>query len=154
MIHHNGKPTSPPIAVARNMSQLAHDVVELAELQSALIRLELQGWWKQLVLPTMLMVTGAVLALSCLPVLIVSAGIGLAFATDWSVALCLLLAAVGAVLIAALIGAIGWMRFKAAQAPLSESRRELGRNLRWLKTVLKHRASPSAALSSTVSKGT
>jgi len=39
------------------MSQLAHDVVELAELQSALVRLELEGWWKQLVMPAALLVT-------------------------------------------------------------------------------------------------
>lgn len=149
MTHPNGKPTAPPVAVARNMSQLAHDVVELAELQTAMIRLELHGWWKKLLLPSGLLVAAAAIALGCIPILILSAAYGLAQATSLSMALCLLIAAVGAAVIAAGIGWLGWIRLQVAQAPLSESRRELSRNLRWVKTVLKYRAKPSAALNST-----
>lgn len=146
MIHHNGKTSSPPVAVARNMSQVAHDVVELAELQSALVKLELSGWWKQLVFPTVLLIIAGIVALSCLPILVLSLAYGLAALTSLELGWCLLIASASCLVIAAIIGLVGWMKLKAAQAPLTESRRELSQNLRWIKSVLKQRARPSNAL--------
>ena len=144
----NGKSTAPPLVFSRNMSQLAHDVVELAELQSALVRLEFQGWWKQLVVPCGLLIVSVVIALSCMPVLVLSAAYGLQQVTSLSLALCLLIAGGVGAAIAVVMALVGWSKLKAAQAPLSESRRELSRNIRWIKSVLQHRAGPSQALRS------
>lgn len=145
----NGRSTAPPLVFSRNMSQLAHDVVELAELQSSLVRLELQGWWKQLIVPAVLLVVAIVIGLSCMPVLILSAAYGLQQATSLSLALCLLISGAVAAVLAAMIAWLGWAKLKAAQVPLSESRRELSRNIRWIKSVLQHKAGPSQALRTT-----
>jgi hypothetical protein len=148
----NGRSTAPPVVFSRNMSQLAHDVVELGELQASLVRLEIEGWWKQLIVPAVLLVVALVIGLSSMPVLILSGAYGLQQATSLSLAVCLLISGGGAVLLAAVIGAIGWAKLKSAQAPLSESRRELSRNVRWIKSVLQHKAGPSQALRTTQPK--
>src|SRR5690242_2926374 len=59
---HNGKSSSPLVTAARDVRQVAHDVVELAELQAIMARVELQGWWKQFVVPIVLVMIAAVIA--------------------------------------------------------------------------------------------
>lgn len=128
------------------MSQLAHDVVDLAELQTSLIQIELHGWWKKLLMPAAILVASLVIGLSCMPILILSAAYALQLSTSWSLALCLCIAGLGAAVLAVIVGLVGWSKLKAAQSPLSESRKEFSRNIRWIKSVLQHRAGPTQAL--------
>lgn len=139
MSQHNGK-SSPLATVARDVGQVAHDVVELAELQTALVKTELQGWWKQFVLPGVLFVLATVIACCSLLILIVSAGLKLAEAASLSLPLALFLTACGAAVIALLIAVGGWILVKKAHGPLEASTRELSRNLRWIKSALKDAA--------------
>lgn len=148
MTHHNGKSTAPPVAVARSMQQLAHDVVELAELQTAMIQLELKGWWKQLVAPIAFFAIAFLLAVSSIPILILSGAYGLHVATDLGMGWSLLIAAGVSLLIGGIVGYLGLRALKAAHAPLEESRRELSQNVRWIKTVLQHQARPSRVVRS------
>lgn len=136
MIQHNGQ-TSPFSKVARDVRHVAHDVVELSELQAGLLKTELQGWWKQFILPVSLIAVASVIAACSVVVLLMSAGHGIAAWAEISLALGLLCAGGGAVLIAGVVGGIGWALLKSARSPCPESTREFSRNLRWIKTVLK-----------------
>jgi hypothetical protein len=82
----------------------------------------------------------------CIPVFIVSGAYGLAAATSLGMGWCLLIAGGIALAIAGIIGWVGLSRLKSAQVPLRESRRELSQNVRWIKSVLQHRARPAKAL--------
>lgn len=141
MTQHNGK-ASPFTKVARDVRHVAHDVVELSELQAALFKAELQGWWKQFIFPIVLFAVSAVIAASCVVVLLLSAGHAMAAWGEISLALGLLLAATGAIVLACVLGAVGWSMMKKARSPCPQSSREFSRNLRWIKTVLKDATRP------------
>jgi len=148
MTKHNGKPIAPPVAVARNLHLLAHDVVELVELQSAMAKLEMQDWWKRLITPGVLLVVSVIVALGCIPIFLFSAAHGLAEAASMSLWLALLIVAAVSALLAGVLALVGWKKLVACQAPLRQSKQELGRNLRWIKATLKHSAPPSDVVSS------
>jgi hypothetical protein len=133
---HNGK-TSPFVTVARDVSQVAHDFVELAELQAALARIELSGWWKQFILPTVLIVVGSVLGLICLPILLAAAAMQLSVAAEISLPLALLIVGAGTGAMGLVVILVAYTKFKNMRGPLQESRQELSRNLRWIKRTLK-----------------
>lgn len=133
---HNGK-ASPFVTVARDVGQVAHDVVELAELQAALAKIELQGWWKQFIMPIALGVIASVIAASSLLFLLASAALQLEAMTELSIALCVFLVACGAAVIAGILVGVAYARIKKARGPLEQSKHEFSRNLRWIKTALK-----------------
>jgi len=139
----NGK-ASPLAAVAKDFQHVAHDVVELAELQATLVKAELQGWWKQFIMPIVLFGLAAVLATCCLIILLHSAGLQLAESADISLALAMLIVGASGLLLAGILGGIGYGLVKKFRPPLPESKREFSRNLRWIKTVLKEVRHPAA----------
>lgn len=136
----------PPMAVARTMSQLAHDVVELAELQSALVRLELEGVRQKIAAPVVLLGVTAIVGITCIPLMMVSGALGLTELTGWPLWASLLAVAAVGLVVAVICGLVGWGKVKALSSPLPESRREWSRNMRWIKSVLRHKASPTSAL--------
>lgn len=133
---HNGK-ASPFVTVARDVGQVAHDVVELAELQAALARIEIQAWWKQFIAPIVLVLVASVIAASALLLLLGSAALQLSSMTELSVPLCLFIVACGAVVVALALAAVAYSRISKARGPLEQSKHEFARNLRWIKTALK-----------------
>src|SRR5688572_6887891 len=139
---HNGK-TSPFVSVARDVSQVAHDVVELAELQAALARTELQGWWKQFIMPVVLLLIGAVVAASCILLLMASAALQLSEVAELSVPLSLLLVAVAGIVLTLALSGAAYLLIKKTRGPLQQSKQELTRNLRWIKTALKTSTQPA-----------
>ncbi|MGE0761436.1 MAG: hypothetical protein AB7O38_30765, partial [Pirellulaceae bacterium] len=66
MTHHKNGKSLPPAAMARDASQVAHDVVELAELHSSLLLLETKTAVQQLVTPLVLLAVGGVMAVCSL----------------------------------------------------------------------------------------
>ena len=133
---HNGK-ASPLATVARDVSQVAHDVVELAELQAAMARIELQGWWKQFILPVALSLVAALFAACCVLLLLVSAALQLAESAELSIPLSLLIVGVGTAILAGGLVAGAYAILKKVHGPLQQSKQEFTRNLRWIKTALK-----------------
>ena len=135
----NGK-ASPLVTVARDIRQVAHDVVELAELQAALARVELQDWWKQFITPIILAVAAGVVAASALLILLASAALFLAEAAELSVAMSLLIVAGSAIVLTLVLLGISYAMLKKSRGLLQLSKQELTRNLRWIKTALKSSA--------------
>ena len=96
MIQHNGNgrsKTSPLSTVVHDVRHVAHDVVELAELQANLAKAELQGWWKQFITPIALFLVAALVVSCCVLLLMSSAALKLAEAAEISVPLALLIVA-------------------------------------------------------------
>ncbi|MGE3778466.1 MAG: phage holin family protein, partial [Pirellulaceae bacterium] len=140
--HKNGK-SLPPAAMARDASQVAHDVVELAELHSSLLLLETKTAVQQLVTPLVLLAVGGVMAVCSLLVLLLSGAWALAEFTTLSLSISLLIVGGGTMLIAVVVALAGWAGLKRLQSPFEESSREFRRNVNWFKTAVREaRRSP------------
>jgi hypothetical protein len=133
----NGRGDSPPRAVAKSAAELLHDVLTLAELQGKLLKVDCQNGLRKLIVPTVCLAFGAVLALCCVPLALTAIALGLAETTalthSQSFAVVLVSAAVvAAVLVFAAVSYLrhGWQMFDRSQT-------ELARNLQWSKDMLK-----------------
>lgn len=147
MTQHNGQP-SPPSAVARDAGQVAQEVVELAELHAALLKLEAERLTKKVTVPVVLLIASGLLTLCCLVVLLMSAGHAVAELTTLPLSVSLLISGAGGIVLAAILAGAGWLKWKAMQDPFSESKREFRRNVHWFKTVLREARRPSTAVHS------
>jgi len=138
----NGSPT-PPQAVARNTGELLADAMTLAELQGKLLALDVQDDLRKFIAPLVMLVTGAVLGLSCLPVALVTIALGLvagAGLEPWVAFLLTLL--VGVTLAAGLVlGGVWYLRSELTF--LARSRAEWQQNVRWFKGMVRRLGSGS-----------
>lgn len=126
-------------AVARNVGELANDVIELGELQTQLFKSDTQEWLGRITMPMAVIGVGASLILGSIPLLLMALAQALIATTT--------LAPWAAYLIAGLVGAtvgtiaayLSWSKVKAGGDSFGRSREELASNIRWLKYVLQHR---------------
>ena len=139
----NGTPL-PPARLAGGVAGLASDLLALAELQWELFTLDAGAAAKRSAVAVALVVAGAVFALSSLPVLLVAVGYALMLAGlyGW--------AAFGIAFLVGLLlgGGLAWWGFRrlaSALAVFGRSRREFGRNLRFVKQSLSRGPHPSPA---------
>jgi uncharacterized membrane protein YqjE len=142
-------PTEPAYAgpppnqvMRRSIRQLGSDFITLAELQAELLKVDLRDWSKGIVRALAAGAIALVLLLASLPVLLMSVGYFLSESTRLSTGAGMLIAAGGAILVAAICGALAVWSLKREQGILQRFSEELGKNIRWLKEVL---SSPSTA---------
>lgn len=133
----DGPVESPQRAAARNVAELLHDVLALAELQGQLLAIEAREQLTRSIAPTIVMVCGVVLALSCLPIALVCLALFLdeltALSTAQSFLVTLLVGVVAAV--ALVLGSVWYLRRTIGL--LERSRAEWSMNVRWVRGVLK-----------------
>ncbi|MBW3598052.1 MAG: phage holin family protein [Planctomycetes bacterium] len=137
MNHGNGR--AAPRAVVENLSDFAHDVLTLSELQVKLLAADLNDIKSGAVAPLGLMGLAAVLGLGAVPVVLMGVAWLLVEYDVLSQAWAFLISAGGGLLIALILGLAGWLWLRRQLAVLERSRLELDRNLTWVKSVLKHR---------------
>jgi hypothetical protein len=138
----NGSPQIRSKALARGVSGFAHDVLILAELQAQLFVVDVQLCGKRLLAPGLVVLCGVALGLACFPIALAALALLLVQVLEISYAVGFLLAvAVGAAL-SALLCVVGWLELREPVAVLRRSRRELVRNLRWLKKVIERSRTP------------
>lgn len=133
----NGR-TAAPRAVVENFGDFVHDVVTLSELQAKLLAADLKDFRAGATVPAALMAAAGIVALGCVPVLLMAVAWllvdyrvmshGWAFLTSTGVGL----------LLAGVLGGVGWFSFRRHLAALQRSQVELERNITWIKSVLKH----------------
>ncbi|QDU95389.1 phage holin family protein [Lignipirellula cremea] len=122
----------------RGAGELAHDVIELGELQVNLLRADVSEALERSTLPAIVVAIGLVAAASCAPAIVLSVGFALAEFTPLSVAGGLAIASVSVfVLSMAAAGLAAW-RMKSSFAVFHRSMDEFSRNVRWIKAVLRH----------------
>lgn len=132
----NGAADSPPRAAVRNLVELVHDILVLAELQGRLLVVEARQELGKTIAPAVIIVCGIVLALSCFPVAILCVALALTETTSLSPAQSLLLALIGTLLVAAImIGGSIWYLQRSIHL-LSRSRTEWDQNVRWIRSML------------------
>jgi hypothetical protein len=133
----NGREPIPPRVVVHNVSELLHDSLTLGDLQLRLLWADSRRLAADLVYPGVLLVVGAVLVLSCVPVALASVALALAETTRLTLAQAFGFTLAGGLVSGGLIvlGAAVWLR--RGLNPFARSLAELDANVRWIKKLLR-----------------
>jgi protein-S-isoprenylcysteine O-methyltransferase Ste14 len=126
-----------PTHIRANLAGLAHDALTLAELQVRLLTVDLRDARRGAGTALALLLAGAILALGCVPLLLIGGARLLVDLADWPASAAY--AAVGALAaaVALVLLRLGWRHTTAALATVQRSREELMETLRWLKDSLR-----------------
>jgi len=136
-VNTNGKAKPAEPNVAASFTGLAHDAIELAELQAKLLQLDVQAAARNGGMNIALSVVGVCLLLGCVPVALMAFAEVFVAQWDWSRAGAIGAAAAIGLALSAGAGAAAWYRVRTALASLERSRDELNRNIAWIKANLK-----------------
>lgn len=128
---------SAPQAMARNTGELLGDAMTLAELQGKLFLVDVQDDLRRLIMPVALLGTGVVLALTCLPIAMVTIALGLVAGAELAPWLAFLITLGGGLAIALLLILAGIWYFRHGLTFLNRSRAEWDQNIRWFKSLVR-----------------
>lgn len=132
----NGVPQSASKGLARDVSEFAHDVLTLAELQAELFVADVQECRQRTLVPGLVLICGLALGLACFPIALAALALLLIQVLGTSYAAGFLLAALVGAVLSALVSVVGWIQVRRHVAVLGRSQQELVRNLQWIKKVL------------------
>jgi hypothetical protein len=135
-VNTNGKAKAPP-NVAASFSHLAHDAIELAELQAKLLKLDAQVAARNGGMSLALIVVAVCLLLGCVTIALVALAEVLVAEFEWSRAGAFAASAAIGFALSGIVGTGALFRVKKALAALERSRNELNRNIAWIKSNLK-----------------
>jgi hypothetical protein len=136
----NGSTPASPDGIGKDMGELTHDIVSLAELQFELLRDDCREGMKGLKIPAALLLAAGVVAFGTVPVALLLAAELLVQHAGLSRASALSLAALSGFILAVALGVAGWLRVRGIGRVLERSREELARNVSWIKHALKRPA--------------
>ncbi len=137
MNRRNGSTPSPPNGVAKDMGELTHDIVSLAELQFELFRSDCRDGLKRMLIPVALLLVAGIVAAGTVPIALILIAELLAQAAGLSRAAAFSIAALSGLIIAAAIAVVGWSTLRGVVRVFERSREELARNMTWIKHALK-----------------
>jgi hypothetical protein len=129
---------SPIEGVVESVAGLGGDIASLAELQAKLALADLKVSVGQATVPTVLLASGLLVALSTVPVALVGLAYLVAEATGWRTSLAFLATAAAALVLALVVALVGYLGLTKSFGSFSRSKEELTRNVSWIKTVLLH----------------
>lgn len=144
-VNTNGTTKRATPNVRESFSGLAHDAIELAELQARLLKLDAQAAARNGGTSLALAVVGACLLLGCVPVALVALGELFVDQFAWSRAAGYAAAAGVGLVFSGGAGFAAWQRIRTAAHALQRSREELNRNIAWIKSNLKRDKAPRYA---------
>lgn len=136
MNEQNGSPETASKGLARDVGEFAHDVLTLAELQGQLFVADVQECSQRVLVPSLLLIGGAALGLSCFPIALAALALGLIQVFELSHAAGFLIAVVVGAVVSALLCVTGVFLIRQRVVVLRRSQQELVRNLRWIKKVI------------------
>ena len=138
MNQRDGSTTAPSDGVAKDMGELTHDIVSLAELQFELFRNDCRKGLRGLLITVALLLFAGIVAVGTVPVAalmviaeLLSKAAGLSRATAFAIA------ALGGSIAAVALGVVGWSKIRGVAHAFEHSREELTRNMTWIKHALK-----------------
>jgi hypothetical protein len=140
----NGRQRTQMPDVAGSVSGLTHDVIELAELQTRLLTLDLKRSSQKTRTCLILAVIGACLLLASIPVALLALAELLVEQLDWSRSAALGVATLTGLLLSAIFAGIAYSIARSGLVSLERSRDEFNRNVAWIKSTLKNRGQYSA----------
>lgn len=134
----NRAPESASRGFARGVGDFTHDVLTLAELQVQLLAADVQECRQRVLIPALILLCGLAVSLACFPVGLTALALYLVQSFKLSYATGFLIAFIVGAVLGALLSVFGCLRVRNSLAVLRRSRRELIRNLGWIKKVLDH----------------
>jgi len=141
MNRRNGSTRSPPNGVAKNMGELTHDIVSLAELQFELFRIDCRDGLKRILIPVAMLLVAGIVTAGTVPIVLILFAELLVQTANLSRAAAFSIAALGGFIVAAAMGLVGWSYARGVVRVFERSREELAGNMTWIKHALK-RPSP------------
>jgi uncharacterized membrane protein YqjE len=133
----NGRQRKQMPDVAGSVSGLTHDVIELAELQTRLLKLDLQKSTQKTRTCLILAVIGACLLLASLPVALVALAALLVEQFEWSQSAALGVATLVGLVLAGIFAGAAYGIARSGLFAIDRSRDEFNRNIAWIKSTLK-----------------
>lgn len=135
----NGRVRDEEPNVATSFSGLAHDVIELGELQAQLFVHDVKSATQKTRTSLLLGVVGACVLLGSGPVLLFALGELIIEQFGWTQSAGFAVSAVVGIGVSAGIMAAAWNRLSAGLSSMQRSRDELNRNIAWIKASLRSR---------------
>ncbi len=142
----NGRARTEEPNVATSFSELAHDVIELGELQAQLFANDVKSTTQKTRTSLLLSVIGVCVLLGSIPVVLFAVAELIAELTGWPLSGGLAIAAVVGIAASAGFLVTAWNRLNDGLSSLERSRDELNRNIAWIKSSLRSRAATKADL--------
>jgi hypothetical protein len=133
---------SPSRAFARNSAEFVHDVITLGELQLSLLKLDVSQVAARMVVPAAALLVGAVIVLSCMPILLAAVALGLVQWLDWTLPQAFFFAMGCGLIVGGAACMYGVFALRRSISVLERSRHELVQNVGWIKQVLKRLGAP------------
>jgi hypothetical protein len=140
----NGRTELPPRAVAREAAEFLYDVTTLAELQGKLLIVDCQQGIQRVVLPSVALAAGIVLALSCVPIALAALTLTLMETTSLSPAQSCGTTLLASAVLAAVVIKIAIWRLSHGMGLFDRSYREWRQNIQWTRFMLKRLGAKSA----------
>jgi hypothetical protein len=132
----NGRNRIQEPTIAGSVSGMAHDAIELAELQTHLLLYDVKKSGKRARTSLALCVCGACVLLGSLPIVLIALAELFISQLEWTNAAGYALAAAIGLLLSAILFVLAYIRFKSGIFSLERSREELNRNIAWFKSQL------------------
>jgi len=133
----NGHSELPPQAVARGSAEFLHDVTTLAELQGKLVLIDFREGMAKLLMPVILLCTGAVIGLGSVPIALATLALVIKATTTLNYASCFGISLAVGLVLAAILILSAWGSIKGGLKMFDRSLHEWGRNRQWVKDTLK-----------------
>jgi hypothetical protein len=140
----NGRQRTQMPDVAGSVSGLTHDVIELAELQSQLLMLDLKKSTQKSRTCLILAIIAVCLLLASLPVALVALAALLVEQLEWSQSAALGVATLVGLVLAGIFAGAAYSIVRSGLVSIERSRDEFNRNIAWIKSTLKERGRYSA----------
>jgi hypothetical protein len=138
-MNRNGRFAAEMPNVAGDVCDLTHDVIELSELQTRLLLLDIKKSTQRTRTCLILAVVAACLLLGSIPVALYALARVFVEFLEWPESASFGLAALIGLVIAAIIGGAAYAIVKSGLFSLDRSREEFSRNIAWIKMTLKDR---------------
>ena len=140
MNQRNESTPAPPDGVAKDMGELTHDIVSLAELQFELFSNDCRKGLKGLLIPVALLLVAGIVAIGTVPMALILMAELLTQVAGLSRAAAFSIAALSGFIVAVAMGVVGWSYTRGVGRVFRRSREEWTRNMTWMKHVLKRPA--------------
>ena len=140
MNRRNGSTPSPPNGVAKDMGELTHDIMSLAELQFELFRIDCREGLKRMLVPVAMLLVAGIVAVGTVPIALIFIAEFLAQSAGLSRAAAFSIATMTGFIVALAMGVVGWSYLRGVVRVFERSREELTRNMTWIKHALKRPA--------------
>ncbi len=134
----NGIPGADDGRNRRNVGDLAHDVVELVELQSRLFLLDARESARTSITGAVFVLAGAMLLLAGVSALLYALGWLLADSAGWPRWAAFGTSAAAGLLVSGILAWVGIKRLRAGVNTFRRSGRELSQNLQWFRDTWKN----------------